>query len=142
MPGAARLNDTGSGHDCFPATPIIQGSADIIINGSPAAREGDTVLLHACPCPNTPHGVHARKISAGSATVFLNGKPAARIGDAISCGGNISSGSGNVIIGDTSYQSPAHECGKQTVRSFAPLLALSPALVPEQTTASLSIFSR
>lgn len=32
---------------------------------------------------------------------FLNGKPAACIGDSINCGSVITSGSGNVIIGDT-----------------------------------------
>lgn len=128
MPGAARLNDTGSGHDCFPETPITEGSSDVIINGQPAARQGDTVLLHGCPCPNAPHGVHSRKIAEGSSTVIINGKPAARIGDGINCGGVIISGSGNVIIGDTPYKSPVHECAQQAALTGAPLLALSPML--------------
>lgn len=130
MPGAARLNDIGSGHDCFPETPITEGSPDVIINGQPAARQGDTVLLHGCPCPNTPHGAHSRKIAEGASTVIINGKPAARIGDGINCGGVIISGSGNVIIGDTPYKSPVHECAKQAELSRAPLLALSPMLAP------------
>ncbi|GKW13744.1 hypothetical protein PEC301899_40260 [Pectobacterium carotovorum subsp. carotovorum] len=45
MPGAARLNDIGSGHDCFPEIPITECSPDVIINGQPAARQDDTVLL-------------------------------------------------------------------------------------------------
>lgn len=98
MPGAARLNDIGSGHDCFPQTPIIEGSPDVIINGQPATRVGDAVATHGCPCPNAPHGVHPRNIAQGSATVIINGKAAARIGD------GIISGSGNVIIGDTAYK--------------------------------------
>ena len=49
MPSAARLGDSCAGHGCFPATPIIAGSGDVIINGKPAARKGDAVLLHACP---------------------------------------------------------------------------------------------
>ncbi|MCU1789361.1 S-type Pyocin [Pectobacterium polaris] len=128
MPGAARLNDIGSGHDCFPETPIIEGSPDVIINGQPAARQGDTVLLHGCPCPNAPDGVHSRKIAEGSSTVIINGKPAARIGDGINCGGVLTSGSGNVIIGDTPYKSPVQECARQAALNRAPLLALTPRL--------------
>ncbi|MBA0194216.1 type VI secretion system PAAR protein, partial [Pectobacterium carotovorum] len=128
MPGAARLNDIGSGHDCFPETPITEGSPDVIINGQPAARKGDTVLLHGCPCPNAPHGVHSRKIAEGSSTVIINGKPATRIGDSINCGGVIISGSGNVIIGDTPHRSPVQECAKQAALTRAPLLALTPML--------------
>ncbi|MEQ9861112.1 PAAR domain-containing protein [Pectobacterium cacticida] len=130
MPGAARLGDSCAGHGCFPSTPIIAGSGDVIINGKPAARQGDAVLLHACPCPNMPHGVHNRAISAGSGTVIINGKPAARIGDAIGCGGSVIAGSGNVIIGDTPYQSPVKACAEQASRDHAPLLALTPMLTP------------
>lgn len=45
MPGAARLNDIGKGHDCFPDTPVIAGSPNVIINGQPAARPGDEVEM-------------------------------------------------------------------------------------------------
>lgn len=130
MPGAARLGDSCAGHGCFPATPIIEGSGDVIINGKPAARKSDAVLLHACPCPNMPHGVHNRAISAGSGTVIINGKLAARIGDAIGCGGSVAAGSGNVIIGDSPYQSPVKPCAEQSAKSRAPLLALTPMLLP------------
>lgn len=130
MPGAARLGDSCAGHGCFPATPVIAGSGDVIINGKPAARKGDAVLLHACPCPNMPHGVHSRAISAGSGTVIINGKLAARIGDAIGCGGSVAAGSGDVIIGDTPYQSPVKSCAEQSAKSRAPLLALTPMLLP------------
>ncbi|MBE5212543.1 S-type pyocin domain-containing protein [Pectobacterium sp. A535-S3-A17] len=131
MPGAARLNDIGSGHDCFPETPIIEGSSDVIINGQPAARQGDAVLLHGCLCPNAPHGVHSRKIAEGSSTVIINGKNAARIGDGINCGGVIISGSGNVIIGDTPHRSPVKDCAKQAALTRAPLLVLTPMLAVE-----------
>ncbi|WP_254592361.1 type VI secretion system PAAR protein [Pectobacterium polaris] len=139
MPGAARLNDIGSGHDCFPETPITEGSPDVIINGQPAARQGDAVLLHGCPCPNAPHDVHPRKIAEGSSTVIINGKPAARIGDSINCGGVIVSGSGNVIIGDTPHRSPVQECAKQAALSRAPLLALTPMLAVEPVFAKSSL---
>lgn len=130
MPSAARLGDSCAGHGCFPATPIIAGSGDVIINGKPAARKGDAVLLHACPCPKVPHGVHGRAISAGSGNVIINGKPAARVGDAIGCGGSVAAGSGNVIIGDTPYQSPVKACAEQSAKNRAPLLALTPMLLP------------
>lgn len=119
MPGAARLNDIGSGHGNSPETPIISGSPDVLINGQPAARVGDDLA---------PHSAHPRSITQGSSTVFINGKPAARIGDGIDCGGVIISGSGNVIIGDTAYKSPIQECAKQSVLNHSPLLALSPML--------------
>ncbi|MFP1763128.1 S-type pyocin domain-containing protein [Lonsdalea quercina] len=128
MPGAARLNDIGSGHACFPATPVVEGSQDVIINGQPAARQGDAVQLHGCPCPNVPHGLHPRQIAAGSSTVIINGKQAARIGDEINCGGNIVSGSSNVIIGNIPYQSPVAGCAQQSAQRRDPLLALSPML--------------
>ncbi|WP_413283555.1 PAAR domain-containing protein [Vibrio sp. MA40-2] len=124
MPKAARLGDSCAGHGCFPATPIVAGSPDVSINGKPAARKGDSVLLHACPCPKMPHALHGRNIAAGSSSVSINGKPAARVGDAINCGGSVSAGSGNVFIGDTPYQSPSHQCGENAVKQHAPLLAL------------------
>jgi len=90
----------------FHPTPIIGGSADIIINGRPAARVGDALVPHGCGnCP--PHG---RAISEGSSTVVFNGKPAARTGDAIDCGGVIISGSGDVIIGDMELTAPDQPC--------------------------------
>lgn len=100
MAGAARKSDLTSGHDCFPATTIIEGSPDVIINGQPAARVGDAVAPHGCACSGG-HGVHPRNVSAGQSTVLINGKPAATVGDAINCGGVIISGGGNVIIGNT-----------------------------------------
>ncbi|KUI96680.1 PAAR repeat-containing protein [Vibrio sp. MEBiC08052] len=130
MPAAARLGDNGSGHGCFPATPIIAGSGDVSINGKPAARKGDAILLHACPCPQVPHGIHGRSISAGSANVSINGKPAARVGDAIDCGGSVAAGSGNVFIGDTPYKSPTHNCGEGAVCSKNPFLKITPLAEP------------
>lgn len=105
MPAAGRLADIGSGHGCFPPSPTIQGSGDVFTNFRPALRKGDAVLPHGCgQCP--PHG---RTVSAGSATVNINNKPAARVGDAISCGGSVSTGSGDVIIGDDTWDSGTGE---------------------------------
>ena len=106
MPKAARFTDIGSGHGCFPPTPIISGSGDVSINGLAAARKGDSLIPHGCGnCP--PHG---RSISAGSATVSINGKPAARASDAISCGGSVSAGSGDTLIGDAGTGGALKSC--------------------------------
>jgi uncharacterized Zn-binding protein involved in type VI secretion len=106
MPKAARLGDIGAGHACFPPTPIIAGSGDVSINGRSAARKGDALLLHGCGnCP--PHG---RSISAGSGTVSINGKCAARASDGIGCGGSISAGSGDVLIGNVGMGGPLKSC--------------------------------
>ena len=83
---AARLGDLGIGHGCFPPTPVISGSSNVIISGKPAARIGDQLAPHGCSnCPP-----HPRAIGAGASTVFINGKNAARVGDSVICGGSIS----------------------------------------------------
>ena len=99
---AARLGDIGSGHGGYPPTPITAGSGNVTINGRPAARMGDSLLLHAKP-KSPPHG---RSIGEGSPCVSINGRPAARVGDKVSCGGKVSTGSGNVSIGDTIVLTP------------------------------------
>jgi len=132
MPKAGRLGDIGSGHGCFPPTPIIAGSGDTFINGKPAARKDDAVLLHGCPCPKTPHGIHGRAIAAGSCNVSINGKPAARIGDAINCGGSVSTGSPDTFIGEIPYKSPSSKCAEAAAKKAAPLMILDPMPQPAE----------
>lgn len=122
MGKAARNGDAGDGHGCFPPTTITGGSPDIIINGRPAARQGDPLAAHGCgDC--SPHG---RVIAEGSSTVIFNGKPAARTGDAIDCGGVIIGGSGDVIIGDTPYTSPDQPCLEAAKQAGAVLVQTYP----------------
>ncbi len=103
MPSASRQGDVGAGHGCFPPSNAIAGSGDVFINGQPALRVGDALAAHGCKdC--SPHG---RAVAAGSASVSINGKPAARIGDSIDCGGAMAAGSGNVFIGDLSWDGQA-----------------------------------
>lgn len=105
MPKAARKGDIGSAHGCFPASPAIEGSDNVFINGIPALRVGDAYAAHGCSkC--SPHGRHA---AAGSATVNINGRPAVRVGDAIDCGGVAQTGSPNVNIGDVSWDGKTGE---------------------------------
>lgn len=86
---AARQTDPVScpipGHG---ANTIAQGSPDVLINGLPAARQGDT----------TDCGGAVSDLV--STTVFINGKPAALAGSLHSHGGVVIGGSGDVLIGD------------------------------------------
>ena len=91
---AGRLGDLGSSHGCFPPTPAISGSPNVLINGRPALRVDDPLLLHACPnCPP-----HPRKMAKGTASVLINGKPACGTGDDVNCGGVLITGSSDVLI--------------------------------------------
>jgi len=111
MPQAARLNDsvqgtTGGEHNghIVPHAPMqftgeITGacSGDVFINGQPAATVG-SITTERDNCCGSSQG----SVAVGSGSVFINGKPAARLGDELSAhsgSGNISSGSGDVLIG-------------------------------------------
>ena len=111
MPGAARLNDTVAGttagehsghtppHSPEPISGEISAgcSGDVFINGLPAATVG-SVTTERDGCCGSSQGA----VAAGSSSVVINGKPAARMGDALaphSGSGEITSGSGNVLIG-------------------------------------------
>ena len=62
--------------------PILTGSPEVLIDGRPAARVGDTGTHATCCGPNR------FEIAEGDASVLINGKPAARIGDKTKhCGG-------------------------------------------------------
>lgn len=86
MPGIARQGvDIAGGL-------IIQGSTNVMINGSPAVRIGDAITGHGT-------GAHAAPVMAlGSFTVFVNGIAVCRAGDLASCG-HTASGSSDVIAG-------------------------------------------
>ena len=97
MPAATRLGDMSTGHPhCYPATPAVEASTDVFVNGKGLVRIGDTWASHgAC----SDHSPHSGSSSGGSATVFINGKGAVRIGDDISCGDTVAEGSSSVFIG-------------------------------------------
>lgn len=94
MPGAARLNDTCTGHGCWPSRANNQASDNVLINSRGIHRVGDSWNAHTCPAiPET----HASTQTSGSTSVFVNGRPLARIGDSIACGSSVATGSNNVI---------------------------------------------
>ena len=80
-PAIATVGDLGSAHGGFPATPILSGSSDVLVQGRAVARQGDGLLAHAKP----KKGSHGRQIAGGEPSV--NGRPVAISGCAISCGG-------------------------------------------------------
>jgi uncharacterized Zn-binding protein involved in type VI secretion len=62
--------------------PIISGSSQVLVQGRPAARQGDTGVHAACCDGNT------FEITGGDSSVLINGRPAARIGSTTRhCGG-------------------------------------------------------
>ncbi len=104
MPGAVRIGDKArcpsDFHGCVGCPhsvigPAITGSADVLINGKPAVRMGDSGIHSAC-C-----GANTWVASQGSPNVFINGRPAVRIGDQTThCGGigRMIEGSQDVLI--------------------------------------------
>jgi uncharacterized Zn-binding protein involved in type VI secretion len=62
--------------------PITTGSSQVLVNGRPAARQGDRGVHAACTGPNT------FEITGGDSSVLINGRPAAKIGSVTHhCGG-------------------------------------------------------
>ena len=97
MPGAARLADKCTGHNCYPSRPNIQASTNVFINGRGAHRQGDRWAVHCKRC-----GIrrcHDSILARGSPTVFTNGRQAGRINDPVACGSRVMTGSTNVFIG-------------------------------------------
>jgi len=91
MPGVAKQGDMSSGHGGFPPRTGISSVSDVFINGSPVHVHGDVFAVHSDG--NSAHGGTA--IASGH--IFCHGKPVLRIGDPISCGGVVTSASGNVF---------------------------------------------
>lgn len=97
MPAVVRKGDMSAGHPhCYPPTPATGGSPNVLCNGIPVVRLGDSWATHGA-CPD--HSPHGGTSSSGSSTVFCNGKPVCRVGDSISCGDTMAEGSGNVFAG-------------------------------------------
>jgi uncharacterized Zn-binding protein involved in type VI secretion len=69
--------------------PILSGSPNVLVNGRPAARQGDPGMHAACCGPNT------FTIAGGDPEVLIDGRPAAKIGTPTQhCGGT-----GQIISG-------------------------------------------
>lgn len=106
MPDACRITDPSHcpacSHGCPKCPhdvtgPATSGSVNVLINGIYALRKQDRGR-HASCC-----GENSWEVTDGAPGVFINGRNAARVGDPVEhCGGNgqLSGGSGNVVIGN------------------------------------------
>ncbi len=85
---AGRLSDLDAcplpGHGSNPTTT---GSANVLINGLPALRVGDST---AC----------GDAVTQGIGSILVNGMPIAHLGSATAHGGAIITGSGDVLVGN------------------------------------------
>jgi uncharacterized Zn-binding protein involved in type VI secretion len=93
MPAAARKGDMCVPH-CSPYS-TSGGSNNVLINGKPANRVGDSVQIHLVKVGKYC-APHAPSISSGSKTVFINGRPAAFVGSKTCT--KIATGSRDVFI--------------------------------------------
>lgn len=92
---AARKGEMNLPEPGHPPTTMVDSCGTVKINGVLATFQGAKA---------SPHQVgtappHQGAVVIGSTTVKIEGKGAARMGDMLSCGSQIGSGSGTVIIG-------------------------------------------
>lgn len=91
---ASRLSDLNAcplpGHGTNPTT---SGSPDVLFNGLPALRVGDST---AC----------GDAVTEGIGSILINGKPVAFLGSATAHGGVIVTGSGDVLVGTQAGAAP------------------------------------
>lgn len=92
---AGKIGDINSGHGSFPPSPCNSGSGNVMTNGIPSMRKGDTFVTHCNPAPSC----HTPVLAKGSSTVKVNGRDFGRIGDPTACGAKVATGSSNVIVG-------------------------------------------
>lgn len=97
MPAAVRKGDKCVPH-CSPFS-IAAGSNNVLVNGLPMSRVGDSVTSHLIK-QGKKCVTHTPTIQSGSSSVYVNGQPAAFVGSAIGpqCT-SVSSGSSDVFIG-------------------------------------------
>lgn len=92
---SSRLGDIGSSRGCFQPIPAVTGRPDVFVNALLANRISDDAAPHGFPNCSP----HLRAVAEGTSTVWINGKPATRISDGLDCGGKLSTGSSNGLIG-------------------------------------------
>jgi len=112
MPPQARVGDASmvpaDAHGCpacpHPAVgPAISGSPNVLTNGLPSVRVGDSGVHAACCGPNKWNA------KTGSRSVLINGRSAHRLNDLVNhCGGigKTIAGSNNVSVGDNTNGLP------------------------------------
>jgi uncharacterized Zn-binding protein involved in type VI secretion len=92
---AARVTDTTSHQPPVPGVITGPGGLTVLIEGLPAAVEGDSVTC----TPPPPPPPHSSTFPSGSLTVRIGGRAALRVGDSAGCGASIVRGATKVQIG-------------------------------------------
>lgn len=104
-----RVGDMQSGHlnvcSCFIQTHLVTGSPNVLINGIPCGRSGDSYSPHggvSFGCLKLPpHSAETDHVESHH-SVFVNGLPIACVGDAVvgtQASGTVQGGSPNVFVG-------------------------------------------
>ena len=79
--------------------PAVGGSGTVFVNGIGVSRQGDNNTSHLLPPNVPPCPAHSAPIASGSSTVFVNGKGIGRVGDSIAGCTSVAAGSSNVFAG-------------------------------------------
>ena len=116
MPQAARTTDPISPHSPCPPEKCGPGSNNVIIQGLPAYRVGDSTV---------PHGFvlcvpHVTPLVKGSHNVFVNNQPAGRVGDSHSCGVVVIAGANKVNINGGTGSNHHHSVSGKPFESNSP----------------------
>lgn len=103
MPAVARRGDTvNTGHGCSATTTIVEGSSNVLIEGSGATFQGAALANHTITNPSQAPGSPpcighpGQKVNSGSGSVIVNGKRLARVGDSADLG-SIANGASKVF---------------------------------------------
>jgi len=78
----SRMADITTGHGCYAPSVGITASPNVLINGLPAHKVGDSFTPHTCG-----NDVHGDVAAVGSTKVIINGSGAMRLGDTLAPGG-------------------------------------------------------
>ena len=88
----SRIGDITTGHGCHAPSIGITASPNVLINGLPAHKVGDTFSPHTCG-----NDVHSDVAVVGSVRVIINGTGAMRLGDTLAPGGAMAEASWTVF---------------------------------------------
>ena len=88
----SRIGDITTGHGCHAPSIGITASPNVLINGLPAHKVGDTFSPHTCGTD-----VHSDVAVVGSVKVIINGTGAMRLGDTLAPGGAMAEASWTVF---------------------------------------------
>lgn len=99
MPAVSRVDDTSTGHGCFPPTAMQSSPVQkTFINGKKPGVVSSSCKFLEHKCGRTTHPDTLRTPTQGSKKTKIEGFYVARIADPLECGDIISEGSPNTFI--------------------------------------------